>query len=70
MAAGNPPPVPPTDPTEDLTPDQKRLYEAWTGFGLRLIKVEANYLVVHPDAAGGAALVIYAEGADEALYAR
>ncbi len=36
----------------------------------RLIKVEANYLVVHPDDAAGAALVIHAEGAGEALYAR
>ncbi len=37
---------------------------------VRLITVEANYLVVHPDDAAGTALVIHAEGAGEALYAR
>jgi len=36
---------------------------------VRLIKAEADFLVVHPDDAAGAALVIHARGADEALYA-
>jgi len=51
MAAGNPPPVPPTDFTENLTPNQKRLYEAWTDFGFRLMQAlvalgEDEYLII------------------------
>jgi hypothetical protein len=51
LMAGNPPTVPPTHPTEDLTPNQKRLYEAWTDFGWRLMQVlgaleEDEYLIV------------------------
>ena len=51
MSAGRLPPVPPTDPTDDLTPNQKRLYEDWTDFGGRLIQVlgaleEDEYLII------------------------
>jgi len=51
MATGRQSPVPPTDPTEDLTPNQKRLYEAWTDFGWRLMQVlgaleEDEYLII------------------------
>ena len=51
MAAGRQPPVPPADPTEGLTRNQKRLYEAWTDFGGRLMQVlgalqEDEYLII------------------------
>ncbi len=51
LAAGNQPPVPPADPTEGLTRNQKRLYEAWTDFGWRLMQVlgalgEDEYLII------------------------
>jgi len=51
MTSGKPPRLPPADPTEDLTPDQKRLYEAWTDFGYRLAQVlqdlqEDEYLII------------------------
>jgi hypothetical protein len=51
MAAGIAPNVPPTDPIDDLTPNQKRLYDAWTDFGLRLMQVlgaldEDEYLII------------------------
>ena len=51
MSAGRLPPVPPTDPADDLTPNQKRLYEDWTDFGGRLIQVlgaleEDEYLII------------------------
>ena len=51
LAAANPPPVPPDDPTEGLTPNQKRFYEAWTDFGWRLMQVlgaleEDEYLII------------------------
>jgi len=50
--AGNRPPGPPADPTEDLTPKQRQLYEAWTDFGYRLVQVlqdlqEDEYLIVN-----------------------
>ncbi len=52
MVTGNRPPAPPADPTDDLTPNQKRLYEAWTDFGWRLMQVlgaleEDEYLIVN-----------------------
>lgn len=37
---------------------------------VRLVAQGANYLVVHPGDAAGTALVIHAQGADEALHAR
>jgi hypothetical protein len=37
---------------------------------VRLVTEGASYLVVHPDDAAGTALVIHAQGADDALYAR
>jgi hypothetical protein len=51
LAAGNPPPVPSDDPTEGLTPNQKRFYEAWIDFGGRLMQVlgvleEDEYLII------------------------
>ena len=51
LAAGNPPPVPSDDPTEGLTRNQKRFYEAWTDFGSRLMQVlgaleEDEYLII------------------------
>jgi hypothetical protein len=50
-ANGKAPPVPSDDTTDDLTPKQKRLYQAWTDFGLRLIQVlaaleEDEYLII------------------------
>lgn len=43
--------MPPADPSEDLTPNQKRLYEVWTDFGWRLMRVlraleEDEYLII------------------------
>ena len=52
MAAGRQPPVPRADPTEDLTPNQKRFYKAWTDFGWGLMQVlgtleEDEYLIIN-----------------------
>lgn len=47
-----PPPAPPRDPPRTLTPNQKRLHEAWTDFGARLAQAlgaleEDEYLIIN-----------------------
>lgn len=51
MTPGKPPPALPADSTDELTPNQKRLYEAWTDFDQRLMQVlavleEDEYLII------------------------